>query len=154
MYLDAIQPRFESASAERYPFDLPLWHGLESLAFETPVTFFVGDNGTGKSTLLEAIAVQFRLPALTQTSVERHPLMQGARDLAGGLRFVRRPQGRGTRRHGFFFRADDVTGFVQGLSRAVEEHESLEQHFEVHSTLPSHPATATTRLRTRTANCS
>ena len=30
---------------------------LEELAFEKPVTFFVGENGTGKSTLLEAIAV-------------------------------------------------------------------------------------------------
>ena len=129
MYLDAIQPRFESANDAGYPFDLPLWRDLDSLTFETPVTFFVGENGTGKSTLLEAIAVQFRLPALTQASVERHPLMQGARDLAKDLRFVRRPQGRGTRRHGFFFRADDVTGFVQGLSTVVEEHESLEQHF-------------------------
>lgn len=29
----------------------------EALAFDKPVTFFVGENGTGKSTLLEAIAV-------------------------------------------------------------------------------------------------
>lgn len=29
----------------------------EGLAFHKPVTFFVGENGTGKSTLLEAIAV-------------------------------------------------------------------------------------------------
>lgn len=31
--------------------------GLEELMFRAPVTFFVGENGTGKSTLLEAIAV-------------------------------------------------------------------------------------------------
>ena len=30
---------------------------VDSLTFHSPVTFFVGENGTGKSTLLEAIAV-------------------------------------------------------------------------------------------------
>ena len=133
MDLDEIQPRFDPEQATQYPFDLAIWHGLTALRFTTPVTFLVGDNGAGKSTLLEAIAVQFRLPALTQESTDRHPLMQGARELAKGLKFVRRPEARGgkkRRRHGFFFRADDVTGFAQGLRQSVAEHESLEQHFD------------------------
>lgn len=33
--------------------------GMERLSFSAPVTFFVGENGTGKSTLLEAIAVAY-----------------------------------------------------------------------------------------------
>lgn len=41
---------------EHYPFNLPIFHQTEQLAFTTPVTCFVGENGTGKSTLLEAIA--------------------------------------------------------------------------------------------------
>ncbi|MFC1895313.1 AAA family ATPase [Thermodesulfobacteriota bacterium] len=41
---------------ERYPFSLPLFRETESISFTSPVTFFVGENGTGKSTLLEAIA--------------------------------------------------------------------------------------------------
>lgn len=43
-----------------YPFHIPAVRHLEKtgdLAFEKPVTFFVGENGTGKSTLIEAIAV-------------------------------------------------------------------------------------------------
>lgn len=32
-------------------------HSIKSLEFSKPVTFFVGENGTGKSTLIEAIAV-------------------------------------------------------------------------------------------------
>lgn len=46
--------------ASSYLNKLPLIKYLsqcEGLAFEKPVTFFVGENGTGKSTLIEAIAV-------------------------------------------------------------------------------------------------
>ena len=38
-----------------HPFTLPLIAELD-VAFTTPVTFLVGENGTGKSTLLEALA--------------------------------------------------------------------------------------------------
>lgn len=41
---------------EHYPFNLPIFHQTPELAFRTPVTLFVGENGTGKSTLLEALA--------------------------------------------------------------------------------------------------
>jgi len=41
---------------ESYPFNLEIFQQTESLEITTPVTFFVGENGTGKSTLLEAIA--------------------------------------------------------------------------------------------------
>jgi predicted ATPase len=40
---------------EHYPFSLDLFQQLESVTFPTPVTLFVGENGTGKSTLLKAI---------------------------------------------------------------------------------------------------
>ena len=30
---------------------------IESLEFPSPITFFVGENGSGKSTMLEAIAI-------------------------------------------------------------------------------------------------
>mgnify|MGYP002709099156 CR=1 FL=1 len=33
--------------------------GIEEISLTCPVTFFVGENGTGKSTLLEAIAVAY-----------------------------------------------------------------------------------------------
>ena len=39
-----------------YPFSIAAFNGLETIEFNTSVTFFVGENGSGKSTLLEAIA--------------------------------------------------------------------------------------------------
>ncbi|RJQ85420.1 MAG: AAA family ATPase [Desulfobacteraceae bacterium] len=49
-----VQPgRFPTPDA--YPFNLPLVQRTRVIDFPTPVTFFTGENGTGKSTLLEAI---------------------------------------------------------------------------------------------------
>lgn len=46
-------------SFEVYPFCLPAVRHLRELEFHPKVTFLVGENGTGKSTLLEAIAINF-----------------------------------------------------------------------------------------------
>ena len=42
---------------EAYPFCLPFLRGGFELDFEAPITIIVGENGTGKSTLLEGIVV-------------------------------------------------------------------------------------------------
>jgi predicted ATPase len=41
---------------EHYPFNLEMLQKTPALDFTTPVTFFVGENGTGKSTFLKALA--------------------------------------------------------------------------------------------------
>lgn len=41
---------------DNYPFSLDLFQKTREINLQSPVTFFVGENGTGKSTLLEAIA--------------------------------------------------------------------------------------------------
>jgi predicted ATPase len=47
-----------------YPFCIPAVGALAAaLSFHADVTFFVGENGSGKSTVLEAIAVAMGLPA-------------------------------------------------------------------------------------------
>ena len=43
--------------AQEYPFCLPFLRNGFELDFDRPVTIIVGENGTGKSTLLEGIAV-------------------------------------------------------------------------------------------------
>ena len=57
MHLTSITLRPETyPTQEHYPFSLPVFRQTKWLPFETPVTLFVGENGTGKSTLLEALA--------------------------------------------------------------------------------------------------
>jgi len=40
----------------RYPFSVPAIRHLEQIDFRSRIVFFVGENGSGKSTMLEAIA--------------------------------------------------------------------------------------------------
>ena len=42
-----------------YPFSVPVIRHLTELRFRSRICFFVGENGTGKSTLLEAIASHY-----------------------------------------------------------------------------------------------
>jgi predicted ATPase len=51
--LDANLPR-----RREFPFTIPAIRKLKRIEFHPAVTFFIGENGTGKSTLLEAIAVK------------------------------------------------------------------------------------------------
>ncbi len=48
-------------TGDHYPFTLPIFKQTRHLDFDNPVTIFVGDNGTGKSTLLEALARRCRI---------------------------------------------------------------------------------------------
>ena len=60
-YLVRVQLKEGPANGREYPFSLPLIRGLD-IEFTSPVTFFVGENGTGKSTVIEAIAALCGLP--------------------------------------------------------------------------------------------
>ena len=46
---------------DHYPFNLELLHATEAIRFDSPVTFFIGENGTGKSTLLQALSRACRI---------------------------------------------------------------------------------------------
>ena len=57
--LDTIKVSLdESTDFTSYPFTLALIKNLKEIKFPNQVTFFVGENGTGKSTILEAIATK------------------------------------------------------------------------------------------------
>ena len=57
-FLDQVKISFaESTDFAKFPFSLEIIKSLKTIKFPNKVTFFVGENGTGKSTILEAIAL-------------------------------------------------------------------------------------------------
>jgi len=96
----------------RFPFSVPAIRSLESLELPGPVSFFVGENGSGKSTMLEAIAAAARLPTVGSDDVDADRTLAPQRELADALDLV---WSRRTRR-GFFLRAEDFFGFTKRLA--------------------------------------
>ena len=56
-FIRSVKLHNEKQGLESYVAGLAILRDLDSLEMNKPVTFIVGENGTGKSTLLEAIAV-------------------------------------------------------------------------------------------------
>ena len=103
-----------------FPFDVPAIAALEELTFDAQVTLLVGENGAGKSTFLEALALAAELPAVGSTRLAADPTLGAQRRLADRLRLT----WRGRTRRGFFLRAEDFFGFQKRLAQQRAEHEA------------------------------
>jgi predicted ATPase len=113
-FLQRLYLRENVALPAEFPTNLPFVRSLD-ITFTSPVTFFVGENGSGKSTVLEAIASICGLPAAgggrneladlkaPHSHSELEPFVRGA--------FRRRPQ------NGYFFRAEFQAHFASLLEQ-------------------------------------
>jgi predicted ATPase len=106
-----------AAEAERFPFSVPVVRELEKLSLDAQVTFLVGENGSGKSTILEGIAAAAGLPAIGAVGVADDETLSAQRALGRALRLTWRQR---TRR-GFFLRAEDFFGFTKSLAKMRAE---------------------------------
>ena len=104
-------------SFNKYPFNIDLVKDFEELEFDSPVTFFVGENGVGKSTFIEAIAVSLGLPAEGGTENFRYKTNDTTSELSKYIRIgtFNRPKTK------FFLRAESFYNFSSEVQRLVEE---------------------------------
>ncbi|MGL4317026.1 MAG: AAA family ATPase [Pseudomonas sp.] len=123
-----IDLKMAQALPERhdYPFNLAVMHNLRQLTFSTAVTFIAGENGTGKSTLLELLAVGAKSLTISSKSIAQDPTFTGARALAKHFRFSRRS----VPRHTLFFRAEDFVRFADKMNVDSDELEEMREYFD------------------------
>ena len=103
-----------------YPYNIPAVRDLEQIKFHPNVTFFVGENGAGKSTVLEALAVALGYGAEGGTKNVQFKTTESTSPLHSVLRLIRDiryPD------DGFFLRAEsffnvatymDEVGYLRG----------------------------------------
>ena len=53
--------KHEIKNTNEYPFNIEVVKNFDEIEFTSPVTFLVGENGVGKSTFIEALAISLRL---------------------------------------------------------------------------------------------
>lgn len=112
----------EKEFPDRYPFTVTsIMNGFE-INFKSNVTFLVGENGSGKSTILEAIAdlIGFNLSGGTKNS--NYHFQNTESDLSAFMRLSWKAKVA----KGFFMRAESFFNFVTYLDKLQEENRGID----------------------------
>ena len=72
-------------SFDKYPFNIEVIKSFNELKFDSQVTFLVGENGVGKSTFIEALAVALGMPAEGGTNNFRYETKNTTSELSDYL---------------------------------------------------------------------
>lgn len=74
LFLSSVYRRPGAVLGDTFPWTLPLFHDLKRVDFGSRVTFLVGENGSGKSTFLEGLAVGYKRlrPAAARSIKTKH----------------------------------------------------------------------------------
>src|SRR4051812_25527486 len=107
---------------EAYPFCLPLLRDGFELSFDRAITIIVGENGTGKSTLLEGIAVLAGYDEAGGGKGYRPVDHSQATEVMGGrLSSALRASWLPKITNGWFFRAESFFSVARYLDQAARE---------------------------------
>jgi predicted ATPase len=119
---------------EAYPFCLPFLHDEFELSFDRSITIIAGENGTGKSTLLEGIAVLAGYDEAGGGKGYRPVDHSNASETMGGeLSEALRAGWLPKITNGWFFRAESFFSIARYLDDAAREVGELGPDFLSHS---------------------
>lgn len=102
-FIQSIRIDWKQVDQDSYLHSIEALKSMDILKFQKNVTFFVGENGTGKSTLLEAIAVAYGFNPEGGTLNYRFSTFDDVSKLSGAIRMAK---GYRRARSNYFFRAE------------------------------------------------
>lgn len=120
IFLDSIKLRNLKKSKD-FPFNLNIIQNLHELKFPTPITFLIGDNGSGKSTVLESIAIAINATSIGSEQLQYDETLKKIRKFSKEVQ----PVWKHKTHNGFFMRAEDIFGFTRSLEKLKKEADEL-----------------------------
>ena len=103
LFLQKATIDWKKIGKDSYLRDIPAIRKTQSLSFHKPVTFFVGENGSGKSTMLEALAIAAGFNPEGGTKNYSFSTYDSHSELFEAVRLTR---GAHREKGGYFFRAE------------------------------------------------
>lgn len=129
--IQGISLDWSKVDRDCYLWEIPALRRLSSLIFSSNVTFFVGENGTGKSTLLEAIAVAYGFNPEGGTKNYQFSTYDSHSSLHQAVTVIR---GCKKPRDSYFLRAESF----YNVATKAEEYEAEEGFFKAYGGKPLH----------------
>lgn len=115
VYYQALKYNKPEIASSGYPHNLPFLSQENQIAFSTPVTIFIGENGSGKSTIIECIAQLAHLN-LEGGSKNNHfsTYAETGESLADSCKLIRAPK---YPKDSYFYRAESYYTLMTELDK-------------------------------------
>ncbi|MCR5733356.1 MAG: AAA family ATPase [Lachnospiraceae bacterium] len=118
LHIKGISIDWDKIDRSSYLRDIESIAGISTIKFHKPITFFVGENGSGKSTILEAIAIAYGFNPEGGTKNYNFSTYDSHSELCNATRLIRGYKKAGW---GYFLRAESFYNVA-----SAEEKYSLE----------------------------
>ncbi|MBR4845327.1 MAG: AAA family ATPase, partial [Bacteroidaceae bacterium] len=122
IYINKIINRRPMDERGKYPYNIPAIQHLNEFEFKNNVTFIIGENGSGKSTFIEAIAVSIGLNPEGGSSYLNYHTYDTHSNLFNDLKLTRGPY---RNKDSFFLRAESFYNAASELDRISNKYEML-----------------------------
>lgn len=117
-YINTVQLNTEDINPSEYPFNISCIRNFRKLVFHPKVTYLTGENGMGKSTLLEALAVSLGFNAeggsrnFNFSSQPTHSILHNYLKISKGIHKIK---------DGFFLRGESFYNVASEIDELDKE---------------------------------
>ncbi len=145
LHIRGLNINWEKISPRSYLRGIESIAELDYLQFHKPITFFVGENGSGKSTMLEAIAVAYGFNPEGGTKNYNFSTYDSHSELCDAIRLIKGVHKPGW---GYFLRAESFYNVATAEDEYSREPGGVPQHYHEQSHGESFLAMAQSNFKT------